>query len=243
MEGLDNVVDAHAQLTMLIDGRRLVERATRWLVRANPQGIDIEATVCHFAPAARMLASALPGVLDGDGQAAFDSCVAELRQAAVPAELAQRVAGMSSLLSVFDIVQVGDATDREAEAVMATYFALGSRLELNWLRERIFELPRANRWQALARAAFRDDLYSLHRSLTRDVLEVSGPAAASDLAVDAWSARNADAVERCLGMLAEIRASRTYDTTTLPVALREVRNLIRGRAPAQTDDCPNGPLV
>jgi hypothetical protein len=29
-------------------------------------------------------------------------------------------------------------------------------------------------------------------------------------------------------MLADIKASGVYDTTTLPVALREVRNLIRG---------------
>ncbi len=36
VERLDNVVDAHVQLMMLIDARRLVERATRWLVRANP---------------------------------------------------------------------------------------------------------------------------------------------------------------------------------------------------------------
>jgi hypothetical protein len=28
-------------------------------------------------------------------------------------------------------------------------------------------------------------------------------------------------------MVADVRASRVYDTTTLPVALREVRNLIR----------------
>ena len=32
-------------------------------------------------------------------------------------------------------------------------------------------------------------------------------------------------------MLADIKASRIYDTTTLPVALREVRNLIRGGPP------------
>jgi hypothetical protein len=32
-------------------------------------------------------------------------------------------------------------------------------------------------------------------------------------------------------MIADVRASRSYDTTTLPVALREVRNLIRGGSP------------
>ena len=31
-------------------------------------------------------------------------------------------------------------------------------------------------------------------------------------------------------MIADVKASRIYDTTTLPVALREVRNLIRGGA-------------
>jgi NAD-specific glutamate dehydrogenase len=44
--------------------------------------------------------------------------------------------------------------------------------------------------------------------------------------------RHDAAVERCLGMLADIRASQSYDTTTLPVALREVRNLIGGAASA-----------
>ncbi len=113
---------------------------------------------------------------------------------------------------------------------MATYFRLGYRLELNWLRDRVIELPRDDRWQALAREALRDDIYSLHRSLTQEVL---APGTSSDgaTAIDAWSHRNGGAVERCLGMLADIKASRIYDTTTLAVALREVRNLIRTGAP------------
>ena len=110
---------------------------------------------------------------------------------------------------------------------MVTHFRLGSRLDLNWLRDRIFDLPRANRWQALARAALRDDLYSLHRALTREVLETAD-GADSDVAIDQWEQRNKPALERCLSILADIKASRNYDTTTLPVALREVRNLIGG---------------
>jgi glutamate dehydrogenase len=113
---------------------------------------------------------------------------------------------------------------------MATFFRLASRLELGWLRDRIYELPRANRWQALARAALRDDLMSAQRALTREVLESAGDRASADSAIDEWAARNGTAVERWLDTLADIRASRTYDTTTLPVALREVRALIRGGA-------------
>ena len=116
---------------------------------------------------------------------------------------------------------------------MRTYFRVGARLELNWLRDRIIELPRTNRWQALARAALRDDLYSLHRALTQEVLDTAGPRAHADEAIDSWIEQNQAAVKRAGGMVADIKGSRTYDMTTLPVALREVRNLIRGGVPIE----------
>ena len=119
--------------------------------------------------------------------------------------------------------------------VMETYFRLGSRLELNWLRDRITDLPRASRWQALAREALRDDLYSLHRSLAQEVLESGGPDSACDDAIGTWERHNDRALERCLTINDSIKASRTYDTTTLSVALREVRNLVRGVAAASND--------
>ncbi len=228
VEALDNQVAAQTQLEMLIEARRLVERATRWLVRNNPASIDIALTIRYYKPGADMLAEAMPDVLDGVDRESFDARAARLREAGVAPELARRVAGMPSQLSVFDIVEVEAATKRNLELVMATYFSLGSRLQLNWLRDRIIELPRTNRWQALARAALRDDLYSLHRSLTQEVLETAGREADAEEAIAAWSERNQARLERCLGMLADIKASSSYDMTTLPVALREVRNLIRG---------------
>jgi glutamate dehydrogenase len=233
IEALDNQVEAEVQLQMLIEGRRLVERTTRWLVRTNPGQIDISLTTRYFEPGARLLANSLPDVLDGGDRWKFAKRLDDLEEEGVPGDLAARVAAMPFLLSVFDIVEAAHAAKRQPEVVMATYFRLGARLELNWLRDRIIELPRANRWQALARAALRDDLYSLHRSLTEDVLEAGGGSAKSDEAIDAWTASHGAAVERCLGMLADIKGSREYDTTTLPVALREVRNLIRGGSPVE----------
>ena len=93
------------------------------------------------------------------------------------------------------------------------------RQDLHWLRDRIVSLPRDDRWRALARAALRDDLYSLHRSLTAEVLRQP------DHDPDAWIDNN-PAAERCMQTLAEIRVGHVFDTTTLPVAVREVRNLL-----------------
>jgi glutamate dehydrogenase len=223
---------------MLIESRRLVERASRWLVRANPRTIDIEATVAHFASGAAMLAQSLPGVLGSVERETFESRAAELASAGVPAELVSRVAGMPALFSALDIVEVAGATGRPLETVTATYFRVGSSLELTWLRDRIIELPRANRWQALARAALRDDLYSLLRALSQEVLQGSSADGAGEDEIAAWVERNSTAVERVRAMLADIKASRVYDMTTLPVALREVRNLIQTGASAEAASIP-----
>jgi glutamate dehydrogenase len=195
-------------------------------VRSFGDGIDIEEKLRHFEPGARMLMDALPDVLQGADREHYDKRAQELTEAGVPRELAHRTAAMPALPSVFDIVEIADATGLEPEKVMATYFRLGSKLELNWLRDRVIELPRANRWQALARTALRDDLYGLHRQLAQEVLQSADGNTASDGAIERWEQHNRAAISRYLNIISDIKASRDYDTTTLPVALREVRNLI-----------------
>jgi glutamate dehydrogenase len=233
VEGLDNELDAAVQLGMLIEGRKLVERASRWLVHAHPHELDVAAAIEHFSGGAQRLAEALPDLLEGVERDGFDERESGMREAGVPADLARRVAAMPAMLSALDIVVVSEATDCEEHEVADVYFRLGAALELNWLRNRIVELPRADRWQALARTALRDELYALHRELTEQVLVGADGGEDGQAAIDAWRERNTDAVERCLGMLADIRASRTYDLTTLPIALREVRHLIRGGGEAE----------
>jgi glutamate dehydrogenase len=137
---------------------------------------------------------------------------------------------MPALLSVFDIVEDARITARPQPLVTAIYFKLGSRLGLDWLRDRILELPRADRWQALARAGLRDELYRLHRALTRDVLvsatEPISMQTGSVAAITAWLERERSPIERAQSVLEDVKASRSYDTTTLPVALRELKNLV-----------------
>ena len=48
---------------MLIEGRRLVERASRWLVRSTPSSINIARRARYFADGARLLGEALPDIL------------------------------------------------------------------------------------------------------------------------------------------------------------------------------------
>ncbi|MEA2386918.1 MAG: glutamate dehydrogenase, partial [Thermoleophilaceae bacterium] len=225
IEALDNAVPAELQVEMLLEGRRLVERGSRWLLRNRRSPMNISATVEHFAPGAEVLYESVARLLGADGGPVTQRA-AELEAAGVPAALAGRVAGLGWMVSALDIVDVAGEAGLEVEVVAAVHFRLGSVLQLHWLRDQILALPRGDRWSALARAALRDDLFALHRALTAEVLRDSPPGTDVDTRVTDWVAAN-PASERCLQTLADIRVGRVYDLTTLPVAVREVRNLIQ----------------
>ncbi|WP_047863985.1 NAD-glutamate dehydrogenase [Rubrobacter aplysinae] len=227
IEELDARVPAETQTRMLLDVRRLLERATRWLLRNRRPPMDIAETVEHFAPGAQELTEELPKLLLEADREALERSVEALTGDGVPEELARRIVSLNSLFSALDIVDVATSTGRAVSEVAAVYFTAGDRLWLHWLRERIDALPRQDRWQTLARAALRDDLYSQQISLTAEVLRsTSGEEdeSAAD-AVEAWiEARSAPAA-RAIGMLSDIRNGGVFDLSTLSVALREIRNL------------------
>jgi len=225
VEELDGLVAADVQYRMLLALRRLVERATRWLLRNRRPPLDIAATVAQLAPGARALAGAVPELLLESDREALEQTAEELRAAGVPDALATRVAGLGAAFSALDVADVAEATGHSVEDVASIYFALGSRLDLRTLRERIAGLERDDRWHALARGALRDELYAAHRSLAAEVLGTGAPQLPIAERLDAWMEENADALERCLQVLSDIRAAGSYDLATLSVALREIRAL------------------
>ena len=111
------------------------------------------------------------------------------------------------------------------EAFSAVYFTLGDRLGINWLHERVEALPRHDRWQTLARAALRDDLYGLQAEFTAEVLRDVPEEPEAPARIEAWVEGNRASIERSLQVLRDVNASGTFDLSTLLVALRESRNL------------------
>jgi glutamate dehydrogenase len=218
VEALGPGVGTRTQVEMLLEARRLTERATRWMLHRRPRPLAIGAEVERFADGAAALAEALPGLLEGDEREAWEGRVEALGEEGVPPLVARRAAGLRDVFAALDVVVVAGATATPLAGVMSLHFAVGRRLHLHWLRDRIAALPRDDRWQAMARAALRDDLISLHADLTGDIARSGG--------LEPWVDAHREAVERCLAILADIRAAGTYDLTTLPVALREVRNVL-----------------
>ena len=226
VEGLDNQVPAAVQTSMLLDGRRLVERGTRWALRHRSRPLDIAAAVETLAPGVRAVAKALPDLL-ADGERESWLHAAQLLTAeGVPADLAERVADFEALFAGLDLVEVAGEVGEPVEVVAAVYLALGDRLDLHWLRDQIVALPRDNRWQSLARAALREDLYAQQRSLAEEVLRGSEPDADPAARIERWLATNREVALRCSLVISDIKAAGAADLATLSVALRENHNLV-----------------
>jgi glutamate dehydrogenase len=143
----------------------------------------------------------------------------------VPQPLAARVVAFDTLYAALDIIEVAGAAKRPVETVAELYFELSTRLGLPWLREKIAALPGNAHWPALAKGAMLDDLSSLQRTITAEVLASASDIAAPSKLISAWEDRNRRGVERVVQLFAELRATSAVDPAMLSVALRELRNL------------------
>jgi glutamate dehydrogenase len=226
IEALDGRISAETQISMLLRSRVLLERSTRWLLRNRRRPLDIAATISYFARDVAVVAEALPGLLGAGEHELVHGEAGQLAAAGVPPALAEKLAQLEALVPALDIVEIAGSADLDPVLVAEVYFALGARVELQWLRDEIVALPRDTRWNALARAALRDDVYAEQAALTAEVLRVPADGLSAGERVEAWLSHNDDAVGRCLQVLTEMRAAGPPDLALLSVAVREVRNLI-----------------
>ncbi|HEU4360469.1 MAG TPA: NAD-glutamate dehydrogenase [Mycobacterium sp.] len=217
---------------LTLDLRRLVDRAGRWLLNYRPQPLAVGAEINRFAGKVTVLAPRISEWLRGDDKAIVAKHVDEFTANGVPHDLAVTVTTGLYRYSLLDIIDIADVTDRDGAEVADTYFALMDRLGTDGLLTAVAQLPRDDRWHALARLAIRDDIYGSIRSLTLDVLAVGEPDEDGVQKIAEWEHTNGSRVERARRTLTEIYASGEQDLATLSVAARQLRSMTRtsGRA-------------
>jgi glutamate dehydrogenase len=225
IDALDLVVREATQDRMFLTIRRTVERGARWLVR-HGGALELGTTVGRFREPVASVVAALPDLLVGNDAEEYRVVAAGLCGDGVDRALAERVAALALAPPAFAIADVALALGLDVEEVARVHFALADRLRLDWLRDRVAALPRADRWQTEARAALRDDVADLHRTLTDAILRETDAGGAPAARIDQWIAEHADAVGRYRSVLADIEASGVFDLATLSAARRELRDLV-----------------
>ena len=229
----DNKLDARVQTAMRIQMRTLVERASRWLINNRRPPLDSQATVDQFADPVQATMAQLPELMTGRSLEAFRERQASYMRRDVPEELARKVAVLEPAYMLLGVVEVAQRSSEWGEElapedVARVHFALGERLGLPVLLQRIVALPREDKWQTMARATLRDDLHAVNTALTAQVLRATDAGDSAPARIAAWEEGEAELVRRAAETLEQICADEEGDLARMSVGLRVVRGLLDG---------------
>jgi glutamate dehydrogenase len=226
VESLDGTVPAGAQTSMVLEVRRLIDRAVRWLVSTRRTTIDVSAEIERLRPGVTTLLEQLPELFQGREHETLLAHIESVEASGLPHAVAEWGTRVMYGFGLLDIVEVAHASGRDVTEVASVYFVLSERFRVDDLLSKISALPRQDRWQTMARMALRYDLYAALAELTAEVLASSGPATSAIDRVTQWEQANEANIARTTNTLGEFSES-VADLAPLSVLLRQIRTLVR----------------
>ena len=238
IELLEDRISATVQIEMLVAIRQLQGQATAWLLRHQPQPVDIAAMIEHYQLALDRIQERLPQYLRDDARHALRHRTRQLVNAGVSKELAVRIILLDFLYAGLDIIEVAATSGGDLLKVTEIFFALDARLGLYWLREQIRMLPRQDLWQRKARTGLLDELQIVARDITGQVIVSTNGIRSVAGKMDDWMQRHHSRIEHVHTMLDEIKGNQDIDLAMLTVAVRELKTLVLVRDPHTTGKLP-----
>jgi glutamate dehydrogenase len=212
---------------MVIRWRRLLFRASRWMLATRPQPLAVSAEVTRYAQRVEALVPQVDAWLGPRSRHEVDSVTTELTDGGVRGPVATAIAECLHWFCLLDIVDAAEIADRDELEVGELYFAIMEYLGVEQLLTAVSDLDSGDRWQSLARLALRDDLFAVMRSITLTVLELGEPDETAEEKIEEWRLHTATRLTRAQATLEEIDASGHHDLATLSVAARALRSMIR----------------
>ncbi|MGI5952548.1 MAG: NAD-glutamate dehydrogenase domain-containing protein, partial [Brooklawnia sp.] len=203
--------------------KQVVEHATRWLLQEYRGELDIEAVVAELKPGTQAVLANLPDLLTETSRNRHLEQQQELLEGGVVPALAGRMAGWQVAHLALPIVKVSLAAGWDVATAARSYFTLSERLGIDRVLEAAQGLPRMGRWQIMARASVKDELFNVAALVTAAALEGEPGQDAEQLVAQWWAAHpEADRHHELLDDLTVGEA----DLARLSVAVSALRNLV-----------------
>ncbi|MBE9374467.1 NAD-glutamate dehydrogenase [Saccharopolyspora sp. HNM0983] len=235
IDDLADTIPTQVADELVLESRRLLDRASRWMLANRPQPLAIGAEITRFRGVVQELSGSVRGLLRGRAADTADEKIERWKSDDVPADLAEQVGVLLDSFALLDITEIAELAERDAgvsaerspRESAELYYALSEHLDVERMLQAVNELERGNRWHALARLALRDDFYASVRAITVDVLRSSEPDDPPEDKIARWETTNASRLERANSALGQIKNSGKLDLATLSVASRQLRGMVR----------------
>ena len=215
---------------MGLEARRVVRRATRWLLRRwllrnRSEKLDIAEMVAYFSEDVTSVYRRLPKLLLGEDKAVIDKRYAALIEEGVPTELALRIASVRSVSHALNIIELANLYHEEVFRVAKIYFMIADRLHLFRFREIINAFSADDHWAVLARAVYKGDLDWIQRELTVHIF-LNTKSRSIPGKIKEWLQKHQNLIQRWENILTDLRSTESKNFALLFVAMRALRDLV-----------------
>lgn len=217
-------ISAEVRLSIVHDYNRLVRRATRWFLRNRIGKMDIEQNIELFKDKLVTIQAILPNVLTGAWLDEAKARKEKLLKAGIDSTLAESASMFYTMFTALDIIEASLEEGFVLEDLAKLYFIVGSIFKLGWFGELIKNQHVTNYWEALARAAFRDDVDKQQRNLAVSILKATSDDLTLEERLNVWLQQHTELITRWDALMAELKSS-TPTFTMFAVTLRELLNV------------------
>ncbi|HEU4528175.1 MAG TPA: NAD-glutamate dehydrogenase [Actinomycetota bacterium] len=222
IEALVGRIDPALSDGLMSDVDRLVEVSARWYLQ-HAHGQLGRAVEAHAAPF-RRLERALPSIAAERRLRARERETWRLVDAGVPEDVARGHAFLDILSHAPSVIAVARRADLPVETVGRVFALVGEAAFIDWLEERLEQVPTVTRWHRWALHAVWDDLRMARRQIAERVL-AEAPGLDPDEAVEAFLASRGEVLERLRRFMSALAVEEVSDLAAATVAVRQIRAL------------------
>ena len=169
MEGLE----AEARYRAIGEMVRAVEGIVSWILLHDMAGEDMHRFHDTYKRPLTRLRTLLPEIVTGAERRHLAAQLKRLAKAGLDEDTARAVAVLDYLPASVGAVEVARARGVVLEEAAKRFYAIGERLRLGWLRDRLTELEGGDKWETIALAGLVMDLRQAQQKLTARYVEAA----------------------------------------------------------------------
>jgi len=229
LESLDNQVTADTQLQAMHETALLTDHVVTWLLTRLGRSLDFGKDIKNFGDGVAILQKNLQGLLTPDLKTFINKNINTSFDNGLPQDIAHTIALMPVMSSACDIIRIALDYKQDLLKVAQTYFEVGEKFQMDWLRTQARGLHADNHWEAKAVNGIMAHLYDCQAGMTVRILQDNRKKSDEDVSIaQQWFKNNAANLEQIDPLFMELRSSGTVDLPMLITAEQRLRQLYNG---------------
>ncbi|GAA5192281.1 NAD-glutamate dehydrogenase [Arthrobacter gyeryongensis] len=231
MAGLPTAVSTDHAAELVLYVRRMLDRGTRWCMTHDHRDQPVEQVLSRIMPAMEIRPNRTVIYLRGEDIDQGHDLLTRWEDIGIPPDIAERAFETALGVKLLDISLIAEQINEPIERIAELYSMAYQRIGALKLFLRITDLPRQDRWETLARAALRDDVYAAVVDMTISVLRTtrhgaSGRSDSTERIVE-WERGHQEQLARIKDTFAEVSQPGPVNIHSISVALKLLRTLVR----------------